>query len=314
MLSSSPSFARLTSTSYTTWSGDMEAWLKSQGLWRIVSGSQKRPELKSPSPSKDNTAVESATATAAADAQAELLYAKTTELQDAWDAKSDKAAGWIWLMLDQDQKTLVDGCKDDPQIHPPTFPAPNPGAVQAAVCRLRYASILPTADRNDPASSEDQLSQPVFSPEPIPLHPQYSLGGAASSISAPAAQWSHAAAPEWTESAHESGAPQAKGPVSFSPADIAEALDVAAQWFNACVPPREDDTSTWESVRSMQTSINRMVSNIRRTDWSHAISMANDEDADLTVRHHARPPHSSRKGKERAAPPPQLPPSSPYEG
>jgi hypothetical protein len=42
------------------------------------------------------------------------LRRKTLELQDTWDAKSDKAAGWIWLMLDQDQKTLVDGCKDDP--------------------------------------------------------------------------------------------------------------------------------------------------------------------------------------------------------
>ncbi|KAJ2935599.1 hypothetical protein H1R20_g1494, partial [Candolleomyces eurysporus] len=92
----------------------MEAWLKSQGLWRIVSGSQKRPELKSPSPSEDTTTVESATASAAAAAQAELLQAKTLELQDAWNAKSDKAAGWIWLMLDKDQKTLVDGCKDDP--------------------------------------------------------------------------------------------------------------------------------------------------------------------------------------------------------
>ncbi|KAJ2923685.1 hypothetical protein H1R20_g13405, partial [Candolleomyces eurysporus] len=51
MSSSSPSFARLTSTNYTTWSGDMEAWLKSQGLWRIVPGSQKRPELKPPSAS-----------------------------------------------------------------------------------------------------------------------------------------------------------------------------------------------------------------------------------------------------------------------
>jgi hypothetical protein len=104
MSSSSPSFARLTSTNYTTWSGDMEAWLKSLGLWRIVSGSQKHPSLKSPS----------ADSVADSAAQNELLEAKTLELQDAWDAKSDKAAGWIWLMLDQDQKTLVDGCKDDP--------------------------------------------------------------------------------------------------------------------------------------------------------------------------------------------------------
>ncbi|RXW11867.1 hypothetical protein EST38_g13990 [Candolleomyces aberdarensis] len=86
----------------------MEAWLKSQGLWRIVSSSQKCPELKSPSPSKDNTTAESATTSATAAAQAKLLEVKTLKLQDAWDARSDKAAGWIWLMLDQDQKTLVD--------------------------------------------------------------------------------------------------------------------------------------------------------------------------------------------------------------
>ncbi|KAJ2923652.1 hypothetical protein H1R20_g13442, partial [Candolleomyces eurysporus] len=220
-----------------------------------------------------------------------------------------------------------------------------------SAARSRYTLVLPAADWNNPASSKDQLGLPVFSPEPTPLHPQYSLGGAASSISAPAAQWSHGAAPEWTdsalvppgnwalddvsmsgpqsgaqsresttapsdtrgahESAHESGAPRAKGLASFSPADITEALDVAAQWFNACVPPREDDTSAWESVRSMQTSINRMVSNIRRTDWNHAISMANNEDANQTIRHHIRPSQPSRKGKERTAPPLQLPPSSP---
>ena len=38
------------------------------------------------------------------------------EMQDAWDQKSDKAAGWIWLSLEEDVRTLVRGCKDDPQV------------------------------------------------------------------------------------------------------------------------------------------------------------------------------------------------------
>ena len=70
----------------------MEAWLKSQGLWRIVSGSQKRPGLQSPSAPKDTSATES---TSTAPGKAEVLDAKMLELQDAWDAKSDRAAGWI---------------------------------------------------------------------------------------------------------------------------------------------------------------------------------------------------------------------------
>ncbi|KAJ2921828.1 hypothetical protein H1R20_g15267, partial [Candolleomyces eurysporus] len=74
----------------------MEAWLKSQGLWRIVSGSQKRPKLKPPSANNNNPPADSTTTSATAAAEAELREAKTLELQDAWDAKSDEAAGWIW--------------------------------------------------------------------------------------------------------------------------------------------------------------------------------------------------------------------------
>ncbi|KAJ3529437.1 hypothetical protein NMY22_g8996 [Coprinellus aureogranulatus] len=116
MSSSTPSFARLNSTNYSTWSGDMEAWLKAHALWRIVLGSQPHPGSK-PSPPA-STRSSSASTSSDKDTTAVPTSAgddsKLLELQDAWDAKSDKAAGWIWLMLEQDQKTLVDGCKDDP--------------------------------------------------------------------------------------------------------------------------------------------------------------------------------------------------------
>ncbi|KAJ2926186.1 hypothetical protein H1R20_g10903, partial [Candolleomyces eurysporus] len=54
----------------------MEAWLKSQGLWCIVSGSQKRPELKPPSASNNNPPSNSTTTSATAAAQTELREAK----------------------------------------------------------------------------------------------------------------------------------------------------------------------------------------------------------------------------------------------
>ncbi|RXW12759.1 hypothetical protein EST38_g13096 [Candolleomyces aberdarensis] len=114
MSSSSPSFARLTSTNYTTWSGDMEAWLKLQASGALFPAPGSARSSNHPLPVMTTLLSKSTTPSAAAAAQAELLEVKTLELQDAWDAKSGKAAGWIWLMLDQNQETLVDGCKDNP--------------------------------------------------------------------------------------------------------------------------------------------------------------------------------------------------------
>ena len=88
MSSSAPSFSKLNGSNYATWAGDMEAWLKAQALWRIVNGTSKRPSLEG-----ENA---------------------DTKPLDEWDAKSDKAAGWIWLTLKPDQKALVSSCKDSP--------------------------------------------------------------------------------------------------------------------------------------------------------------------------------------------------------
>ncbi|TFK18082.1 hypothetical protein FA15DRAFT_549638, partial [Coprinopsis marcescibilis] len=70
-------------TKYISWAGDMEAWFCSQGLWRLVSGS-------SPCPGEYKAAL------------------------DIWETRADKAAGWLWLMLESDQKIHVSGIKDDP--------------------------------------------------------------------------------------------------------------------------------------------------------------------------------------------------------
>jgi hypothetical protein len=66
----------------------MEAWLKAQALWHLVNGTSKRPALEG---TKANG-----------------------KSQDEWDAKSDNAAGRIWLMLESDQKALVSSRRDDP--------------------------------------------------------------------------------------------------------------------------------------------------------------------------------------------------------
>ena len=98
MSSSSPTFSKLSSTNYNTWSGDMEAWLKAQGLWRIVNGSQARPSFKS-KPASPGSPQE---LSSLQQELREAFEAKCFELQDTFDARSNKAAGWIWLMLEQD--------------------------------------------------------------------------------------------------------------------------------------------------------------------------------------------------------------------
>ena len=86
MSSSAPSFSKLNGSNYVTWAGDMEAWLKVQALWRIVNSTSRRPSLEGTN--TDNKPL------------------------DKWNAKSDKAAGWIWLTLELNQKALVCLCKD----------------------------------------------------------------------------------------------------------------------------------------------------------------------------------------------------------
>jgi hypothetical protein len=87
---SSPNFTKLNSTNYPTWAGNMEAWFRSAGLWHIVNGSTKSPMLSEKPTDAENLALE------------------------AWEVKSDKAAGWLFLMVEDDQKIHFDKIKDDP--------------------------------------------------------------------------------------------------------------------------------------------------------------------------------------------------------
>ena len=75
-MTSPPSFAKLNSTNYSAWAGNIKAFCMTQGLWRIVSGASKRPTaITVSSPGGSNTSTTSPT-------EAEL---------EAWDAKAEKA-------------------------------------------------------------------------------------------------------------------------------------------------------------------------------------------------------------------------------
>jgi hypothetical protein len=68
----------------------MEAWLRASGLWRLVSGKVKAPVVSA----------------AVTEAEANAL--------DAWEAKLDKAAGWLFLMVEQEQRVHFQGIQDSP--------------------------------------------------------------------------------------------------------------------------------------------------------------------------------------------------------
>jgi hypothetical protein len=88
--SSTPTFAKLSAQNYPTWAGEMEAWLRSAGVWRIVDGSSVKPTEPSPNTKEHTEAVE------------------------AWEIKSDKAAGWLYLMVEHDQRIHFNGIQSDP--------------------------------------------------------------------------------------------------------------------------------------------------------------------------------------------------------
>jgi hypothetical protein len=76
-----PKFKPLSNSNYPEWSGEMRAWLMRNGLWKFVSG-------KLPKPRDDE----------------ELLK---------WETKAEKAAGEIYLLVENDQRVHFRGKEDD---------------------------------------------------------------------------------------------------------------------------------------------------------------------------------------------------------
>ena len=84
-MSTTEGFAKikpLSNSNYPEWAGEMKAWLMRNGLWRLVSGKETKP--------------------------------KQAEDAEAWEAKADKAAGEIYLMVENDQRVHFQGAEEDP--------------------------------------------------------------------------------------------------------------------------------------------------------------------------------------------------------
>ena len=78
-----PKFKLLSNSNYPEWSGEMKAWLMRNGLWRLVSGKETRPK-------------------------------EAGEALEKFEAKVEKAAGEIYLLVEKDQRVHFRGFDEDP--------------------------------------------------------------------------------------------------------------------------------------------------------------------------------------------------------
>jgi hypothetical protein len=85
-----PQVEKLGNTNYNQWSRQMKAWLRANSLWSIVSGQNTCPTVTDSSSEVDKA------------------------MQEVWNEKASCAAGWIYLMVSDEQTVHLEGKEDDP--------------------------------------------------------------------------------------------------------------------------------------------------------------------------------------------------------
>src|ERR1700743_469139 len=99
--SSISSIPLLTSENYRPWADDIKSWLQLNGLWRLVSGLEKKPASK-PEIKDSSGAVLSA------------AVALDEDKLERWEIKAERAAGALKTPMSQDISVLIRDCEDDP--------------------------------------------------------------------------------------------------------------------------------------------------------------------------------------------------------
>ena len=86
-------FEKLSRLNYSSWAGNARAYLATKSLWGQIDSSDPMPKIAAP-----------ATPTAA----------EAKELRE-WKQRKARAAGEIWLMIEEGQKAHVKAVEDDPK-------------------------------------------------------------------------------------------------------------------------------------------------------------------------------------------------------
>ncbi|KAI0298454.1 hypothetical protein B0F90DRAFT_1573783, partial [Multifurca ochricompacta] len=91
----------LTSQNYCIWADDIKSWLQLNGLWRLVTGLDKKPVAK----------------LKVKDSGGNFIFAAVPLDEDKlerWEIKAERAAGAIKLAMSHDVRILIRDCEDDP--------------------------------------------------------------------------------------------------------------------------------------------------------------------------------------------------------
>jgi hypothetical protein len=97
------SISPLTSENYRLWADDIKSWLQLNGLWRLVSGLDKKPAEKLEIKDSSGNIV----------SQAVPL---DEEKLERWETKAERAAGALKTVMSQEVKVLIRDCEDDPVL------------------------------------------------------------------------------------------------------------------------------------------------------------------------------------------------------
>ena len=91
----------LKSNNYRIWADDIKSWLQLNGLWRLVSGVEKKPEAK----------------LKVKDSKGHILSPAVPLDEDKleqWEIKAERAAGALKTAMTHEVKVLIRDCEDNP--------------------------------------------------------------------------------------------------------------------------------------------------------------------------------------------------------
>ena len=94
--SSISSISPLTSENYRSWADDIKSWLQLHGLWRLVSGLEKKPAAKPEITDSSGSVITPAVAV-------------DEDKLERWEIKAEKAAGALKTAISSDLRVLIQG-------------------------------------------------------------------------------------------------------------------------------------------------------------------------------------------------------------
>ena len=97
------SVSSLKSENYRLWADDIKSWLQLDGLWRLVSGAEKKPTGKPEVLDSEGVVLSAA-------------VPPDEDKLDRWESKTERAAGALKTAISPELRVLIRDCEDDPLL------------------------------------------------------------------------------------------------------------------------------------------------------------------------------------------------------